>query len=286
MSIRQKIWSLLLVITATGLAVLLSHSDPPDSVSAYRLKVESLETEKTALRTQVDELVQERRHLELKVTALESQKPSVKQAPNAPAPAPAQQGTTPAQQGTAAKQNAPRSGVSQKTASSEGETPFARAVSALASRAGDLNLQFQTMPDKEIPELQYLDEGDWLHLAKAANLDSPEGVRKALADVRQQAKARFAPLLTTALAGFYTANNAQPPISMEQLKPYFSVPVDDATLARYQIVTDPSGKQKLGSATFLSEGPPVDPAFDSHFEIGLTGWSSTSIGQNYTEKIR
>ncbi|RFC45952.1 MAG: hypothetical protein DVB28_000248 [Verrucomicrobia bacterium] len=277
MSIPQKIWFPLLAITATVIAVLVSHSDPPESLSSYHLKVESLETEKSTLLTRVEELVQERRNLELKLTALQAQNPAAQQALAAQIPAP---------QGATSKQYSSRTGTSEKTASSDGETPFAKAVSALASRAGDLNQQFQTMPDKEIPELQYLDEGDWLHLAKAANLDSPEGVRKALADVRQQAKARFAPLLTTALAGFYNDNNAQPPISMAQLKPYFSVPVDDATLARYNIVTDPSGKQKLGSSTYISEGPPVDTVLDSHFEIGLTGWSSNSINQSYTEKNR
>lgn len=277
MSTHQKIWSVLLAITTVVVAVMLNHSDPADPVSADRLKAETLETEKTALLTKVDELSRERRQLDVKVTSLEKQVRISKgdlSEPETKAP------------GLAQKQSPTRSGTEETGGSSDGETPFAKAVSALASRAGDLNRQFQAMPDKDIPELQYLDEGDWLHLAKAANLDSPAGVRKALADARQQAKVRFAPLLTNALAEFSKANNAQPPISMAQLKPYFSVPVDDATLNRYQIVTDPTGKQRLGSSTYISEVPPVDPEFDSHFEIGTNGWSSASVGQTYTEKIR
>jgi len=280
MSTPQKIWSLLLAITTAIVAVMLNQSGPTDPVSSYRLKAETLETEKTALLTKVDELSLERRQLDVKVTSLEKQVRISKgdfseQETKTQVPA----------------QKQPRTGTATGTrteeasASSDGETPFAKAVSALTSRAGDLNRKFQAMPDKDIPELQYLDEGDWLHLAKAANLDSEAGVRKALADARQQAKVRFAPFLRIALASFLTANNLQPPISMAQLRPFLSVLVDDATLSRYQIITDPTGKQKLGSSTYISEVLPlVDPELDSYFEIGVNGWTSVALGQTYTER--
>jgi hypothetical protein len=279
MSVSKKLWALLLIIASSLAAFLLNHPDPEESlVASSRMKPATLESEKTTLSVQVISLTQERKQLETQIEALQEKVTRL---------------TPPNSERTTSESPAPQKkspSVSSQTVEpqspTDAETPFSKAVLALVTRAGELNRQFTGMPDKEIPELQYLDEGDWLHLAKAANLDSPEGVRKALADVRQQAKVRFAPMLTTALSAFYKANNAQPPISMEQLKPYFNVPVDDATLARYQIVTDPAGRQRLGSSTTIQETAAVDPEYDSHFEIGLTGWSATTLRDSYSEKIR
>lgn len=278
MSVSKKLWALLLILTTTFAAFVLNHVEPGESATSLREKTATLETENSNLTAQVAEMTRQQEQLVAKVGALQAKVIQLSPPPqeriiNEPAPPP--------------KKVLSRSNQSSENAPApDADTPFSKAVLALATRAGDLNRHFMGMPDKEIPELQYLDEGDWLHLAKAANLDSPEGIRKALADVRQQAKVRFAPMVTDALAAFYKANNAQPPLSMEQLKPYFSVPVDDATLARYQIITDPTGKQKLGSPTTIQETAAIDPAYDSHFEIGVAGWSATTQRDSYSEKIR
>ena len=277
MSTVKKICFLLLAISATAAVWTLNHSNPDDSLSALLLKIDKLQAENHTLSTRVETLSKERQKLDLQVNALQEKVTRSKHE----LPIPAKPDTAPPP---------PRNPVAIAFAAtkttSEAETPFANAVLSLASRAAELNRYFVSMPDKEIPEIQYLDEGDWLHLAKNANLDTPEGVRKALADARQQAKARFAPMLTSALASFFAANNAQPPISMDQLKPYFSTPVDAATLARYQITTDPSGKQNLGSATTIRETTPVDPQYDSHFQIGVSGWSASTVRDSYSEKFK
>lgn len=276
MSTAKKICILLLALTSTAAVWMLNRPHPLEPVSSLQIKIESLQTENIALSARVENLSRERQTLDAQVSTLQNKISRL--LPQIPAP------STP-ETAPPTLPSAPKGSVPAKN-TFEGETPFATAVLSLASRAAELNHCFVRMPDKEIPEIQFLDEGDWLHLAKNANLDSPEGVRKALADARQQAKARFAPMLTSALAGFFKANNAQPPISMEQLKPFFPIPVDDATLARYQITTDPTGKQTLGSATTIQEIAAVDPLYDSHFQIGISGWSASTISDSYSEKFK
>lgn len=277
MSAVKKFCFLLFAISAAAAVWVLNHSNPDDSLSSLRGKMEKLQAENHTLSVRVETLSEERQKLDLQVNALQEKVTRFKH--ELPIPS-NPEATPPSPKNPAAKE------VAASKTDRETETPFANAVLSLASRAAELNRYFVGMPDKEIPEIQYLDEGDWLHLAKNANLDTPEGVRKALADARQQAKARFAPMLTSALASFFAANNAQPPISMDQLKPYFSTPVDAATLARYQITTDPSGKQNLGSATTIRETTPVDPQYDSHFQIGVSGWSASTVRDSYSEKFK
>jgi hypothetical protein len=278
MSISKKLWLLIFSITACAAVWVLNRADPTESVAALHSEIEILREQNKELSTRIETLSQERQNPGSQAGAFEAKMPRLAQAPHS-THSQSEHGSTP-------QQNPRTKETGEGKTTTENETPFATAVLSLASRAADLNRFFVGMPEKEIPELQYLDEGDWLHLAKNAHLDSPEGVRKALADARQQAKVRFAPMLTSALAGFFNANNAQPPTSMDQLKPYFSVPVDDATLARYQITTDNTGKQKLGSATVISEAAAVDPQYDSHFEIGLAGWSAATVRDTYSERFK
>lgn len=305
MTLFKRISLLLSVLTACAALWILNHPGREETVASLRSTVAKLDAENRELSARVEALAVESQSLaaERQALSVERQALSVerqafsreRQTWNARMDAP--QGKAPGLPSEASGQ--PRGGgpLSEKTHPAAGalaatngvpetETPFATAVLALASRAAELNRHFAGMPGREIPELQFLDEGDWLHLAKEAHLDSPEGVRKALADARQQAKARFAHMLTDALTSYFKANNAQPPISMEQLKPYFSAPVDDATLARYHINTDPTGKQKFGSSTVINEAAAVDPQFDSQFEIGLSGWSSATVRDTYSESIR
>lgn len=277
MSAVKKICFFLFAISATAAVWMLNHSNPDDSLPSLRVKIEKLQTENHTLSARVETLSEERQKLDLQVNALREKVSGL----NHSLPVPAKPETAPPPSKNPASKE-----LAATKLPSEAETPFANAVLSLASRAAELNRYFVGMPDKEIPEIQYLDEGDWLHLAKNANLDTPEGVRKALADARQQAKARFAPMLTSALASFFAANNAQPPVSLSQLKPYFSSPIDDATLARYQITTDPSGKHNLGSATTIRETTPVDPLYDSQFQIGISGWSASTARDSYSEKFK
>jgi hypothetical protein len=168
------------------------------------------------------------------------------------------------------------------------ETPFARSVLDLAVKAGRLNAQIQQHPEWDIPELQYVDEGEWIHFAKEADLDTEEGVSKALAELRKTAKARFADLAREALSNYAKANGGQPPSSLGQLISYLPESVPTALLERYQLIPANSPQRPasadIGGPMILREKATVDPKYDTTFDIGPTGWTSTSTGSGYIKK--
>jgi hypothetical protein len=158
------------------------------------------------------------------------------------------------------------------------DDPFAAAVMALASKAADLNRQVQNRPAFDIPELQLLEEADWLSIAKGADYETEQGIRQTLSKTRQKAKTHFAEMATEALNQFYAANNNQPPASPTQLQPYFKTPVDPSILQRYQMIpsTGLGSLSELGPV-LISEKSPVDRQYDTHFYVGRKGVASFMI---------
>jgi len=272
----KKIWLLwsLLLFAIAALAIELSR---PTAVQAPRAHVSELpQSEQAQLTLQWESLQTEKREALTKIVSLEAETQHLK----AQLAEHVRSGSNPS--GKAAPivvQSA-----AQK-ADPENELPFTKAVLALALKAGRLNAQLQRQTELDIPELQYLDEGDWLHFAKEADLDSDIGVRKALAEIRKQAKDRFATIAMQAFGDFMKASGGQPPLSLEQLRSHFPDSVDSSLLNRYQLVPAPVGTQ-LGSPVILSEKSPVDLEYDTEFKIGPTGWSSVGIGMGYLHKIK
>ena len=169
-------------------------------------------------------------------------------------------------------------------------TPFAKSVLDLAVKAGQLNARIQQQPELDIPELQYLDEGDWIHFAKEADLDSEAGVRKVLAELRKRAKDQFAPLAMQALSAYAKANGGQPPLSLSQLSPYLPESTDPAILNRYSLLPANFPQQpaspSIGGPMILREKGVVDAQYDTGFDIGPSGWTSVGVGMGYIHKVR
>jgi RNA polymerase sigma factor (sigma-70 family) len=141
--------------------------------------------------------------------------------------------------------------------------PFTQSVLALTQRAGELNHHLQRMPEKNIPELQLLNENDWLSVAKEVSLQSEADVRQALSKLRNVAKHKFATYALNAVDKFIAANNGEFPTDIPQLKPYFEVPVEDAMLQRYQVLP-PGDARSLRDNWVLGERTRVDPDYDLH----------------------
>lgn len=132
------------------------------------------------------------------------------------------------------------------------------------------------MPDKRIPELQFLSESDWLTAAKEARFETDADIRQSLSRLRSLAKGKFGMLATHALDKFIQANDGQLPSDPLQLKPYFEVPVDDETLQRYRMLHTGSAKDLPEGTTWtISEKAPVDRDYDSHLYIGPNGRSGS-----------
>jgi hypothetical protein len=231
------------------------------------VQLEALQNEKQAASTKVAALEAEVRQLRQEL-AVRTKSPS-EQAPKQ---------TPPARQSADAAADAPA------------ETPFAKSVLELAAKAGRLNAQIQQHPELDIPELQYLDEGDWIHFAKEADLDSESSVRKVLAELRKRAKDQFASLAMQALASYAKANGGQPPVSLSQLAPYLPGTTDPTSLERYSLLPANSPQQpaspSIGGPMILREKAVVDDQYDTGFDIGPTGWTSVGVGMGYLHKIR
>ncbi len=144
----------------------------------------------------------------------------------------------------------------------------ATALQSLSARASLLKAKLEQAPDKKIPELQLVDEKDWIEAAMAAKTDSEDDLRKGLGRLRTLAKNKFAPILARGLRKYVQANNGQLPTDMSQLQPYFETPVDQAFLERYTVVSPGNVADLKPGYPVLQEVGRVDQ-YDSLHSIGL-----------------
>jgi RNA polymerase sigma factor (sigma-70 family) len=161
---------------------------------------------------------------------------------------------------------------------SSNDPTFDAAFRQLAARAAQLRQRLEEMPDKKIPELQFLTDRDWLNAV--GEVEKPENdadFRQAMANLRNRAKSQLGGIMQKALRRYAEANGDMLPSDLSQLKPYFNPPVDDSVLSRYAMtqtgkLTDLTAGQMLITET----APRVDEENDSHFEFSLNGISSRS----------
>ena len=164
------------------------------------------------------------------------------------------------------------------------------------ARIASLKQKAVQMPDQRIPEMAFLTDKDWAAASRDANLDTDDGVRQALRNLRSAAKDNFLNAARAAIKKYASAVNggdlpADPvqfakavnanrdlfPSDLAQLKPYFDLPVDDTLLQRYQFL--PSGKlhDNLSDILVQEIAPPVDPEYDTRHEIGLNSGGVTDV---------
>ena len=148
--------------------------------------------------------------------------------------------------------------------------------SVLAAKVARLKQKLEQMPDKKIPELQFLSEIDWADAARDADFSTDDGIRQALGKLREEAENTFLNDMTkNAIKEYLAANGNVLPSDLYQLKPYFDVPVTDAMLQRYQLLQtgtpDPT-------ATLVKEiAPLVDDEYDSYHEMSLNGAGGSGV---------
>jgi RNA polymerase sigma factor (sigma-70 family) len=143
----------------------------------------------------------------------------------------------------------------------------------LAARATQLKQRLEQMPNLKIPELQFIKEKDWLDaVSNLKQLETEEDFRKALSDLRRNAKNNFGSVLQKALRKFTDASGGMLPTDLSQLQPYFDAPVDPGVLGRYQLLQSGRLADVGVDNTLVGEiAPPVDDENDSRFEFSLTG---------------
>ena len=137
------------------------------------------------------------------------------------------------------------------------------------------------MPEKSIPELQYLGPQQWMNSADLADLETDAGIAKVLSDLRHDAKQFFAALgIIPALRAYAAANGGQLPTDISQLKPYSVVVMSDDVLQRYQIVKTGNVNDLHQGDVLVAEKAPVDEQNDTLFAFALNTWSWHGVGTN------
>jgi hypothetical protein len=248
MTSKEK--SLLITVAAAALGIALFERH---QASTLLEQVRSLETANATATAQLKQLKTERDDANNRLTSLGTEAAATK----------------PAQ--TTAELLKLRGEVARLRSEQSAHTPdpFTATVLAETARAARLNELLSQMPEKRIPELQWLTLADWLDAAKDADLESDAGVRKALSRLRRLAKSRLYPDWQKAFQGYLENNGNQLPADLAQLKPFFEKPVDDSILARYQLIASGSAASLKPGDYIMSERAPADSDFDERYEMGL-----------------
>jgi hypothetical protein len=138
-----------------------------------------------------------------------------------------------------------------------------------------LQQNLQQQPERQIPELQFADEKDWLEAAKLVKTESDVDVRKGLSLLRILAKYKFGQLLSPALLKYTEANNGNLPTDVSQLKPFLTVPVDDAVFQRYEMIatgnTGEPGFNPFVPAIRDKTEARIDSVYDASLMVSLNG---------------
>ena len=126
-------------------------------------------------------------------------------------------------------------------------------------------------PELAIPEMQLLTNDDWLRVAKQAEVDTDDHLRKALATLRDTAKGKFSPQLAVAFTKFMNATNGQMPSTALALAIYFEKPVDVAIFQRYEMRTSDTVTDPANPYWAIRERAPVDADYDSRHQVNGNG---------------
>jgi RNA polymerase sigma factor (sigma-70 family) len=114
------------------------------------------------------------------------------------------------------------------------DSPSEAVLKTWRERVAQLKQYLKQFPGASIPEIQLLDETDWLMLAKSRPSDSD--LQETLSWLRGQAEDKFESQIKNALTAFRRANNGQDATDFAQLWQYFDPRTDPAILRRWKIV--------------------------------------------------
>ena len=110
-------------------------------------------------------------------------------------------------------------------------------------------------------------------------LDTDEGVRQIMGNLRRAAKIRFVADLGTALNEYLKASNGQLPDDLSALKGYFKKPVDDAALQRYALLHVGKASEVSATEPLVAEKAAVDDLYDTLFKISADGYTMEGVGR-------
>jgi len=161
---------------------------------------------------------------------------------------------------------------------SEANDPMEKTAKTAVAKAKFLKQYLEQHSDRKIPELQFLTEKDWADAAWNADLNTDDGIRVALSNLRGEAENIFLnQMMQTAIKKYLAANNNILPANLAELKTYFEVPVTDEMLQRYTLLQTGTPNE---SADLVKLTSYADDDYDSNHEITLYGASGGGFNRN------
>jgi len=140
-------------------------------------------------------------------------------------------------------------------------------------------------PDQRVPEMDLLPDRTWLDIARDADLNTDEGVRRAFAELRRIAKNTLAPEISDALLRYLNDHEGQLPGRISELKPLFKLPVTEAMLDQYEMTHSGKYSDVPKGDYVISEKRVVDPEYDRIWHLGPGGYRNDDPRQKETEPI-
>ena len=177
-----------------------------------------------------------------------------------------------------------RRNLQQKAA--EASDPASISAKALAARAIQLKQRLEQMPDKRIPEFQFLAEKDWLDAVKNGDLDTDADYRKAFSELRSIAKRDFGNILRPALERYTQSHDGQLPNDLSELSPLMQPPVADSILQRYSLLLTGNPPDLTRETLLVMEtAPPADEEYDTFYLFRLAGQRVTTLNPNIKDLL-
>jgi hypothetical protein len=160
-------------------------------------------------------------------------------------------------------------------------------LEAWLARVSLLKERLRQMPEKNIPEMRFLNSGDWLSVTLNNTLQTEAKVRLALKELRLKAKLKLeiGPNLQNALRAYSKAHGDRTATDWADLRPYLQPSLGDDILQRYEFLpaavsaADESVTNK-DDRNALQEKAAVDEDYDSLFNF-----SSRGFGYQYASKF-
>ncbi len=128
-----------------------------------------------------------------------------------------------------------KSAVSVNTSTNQSSEDLKEEIKFWLSRVEKLKASLQDLPDKCIPEFQFMNEPGWMFASQGVNFDSDIGLDNAVKIAQGLAKRGFADALHNALKKFMAENGQLFPPNFSALQSYLPQLKDTSIFQRYQI---------------------------------------------------
>jgi RNA polymerase sigma factor (sigma-70 family) len=269
------------LITTTAVAVVGTGVYESHQASAWEARAKTLEAQQTTNAIELEELQRQRDEAVNAKAALQQENQRLAQAA----------AEVPRLRGDLARARANAGPL-------DPNDPAVQYLTEAKAKRDKIAEYLRAMPDKKIPELQFLDDNDWFTATKSAKFDTEADVRRTLSDLRSVAKNNLP--MGRSLHAFIQAHNGQLPTDMSQLKPYFIPPVTDSSsfhwrgvqspeddalvdsiLARYKLLHSGNVNDYPPDTWFIAEQAPVDTEYDTRMKSrpGTSTIISTGLGE-------